>query len=126
MPQLVHLVISDPGKVEGVIRAWVEAGVRGLTIVDSTGLAHHLGREGPSDDVPLFPSVRKMLAGSERHSRMLLSVIPDDFELDRLIAVTEAVLGPLEDHNTGILFVVPVTRVVGLKPGSAAPTKRGA
>jgi len=30
-------------------------------------------------------------------------------------------VGRLDDHNTGILFVVPVTRVVGLQPGLAGP-----
>ena len=116
MPQLVHLVISDPGKVEDVIHNWLEVGVRGLTIVDTTGLAQHLRGEGVSDDVPLFPSIRRILAGSERHSRMLMSVIPDDFDIGRLVAATDAALGRLDDHNTGILFVVPVTRAVGLRP----------
>ena len=121
MPQLVHLVLSDPSHVDDVVRGWLEAGVRGLTIVDSTGLAHHLRGEGVRDDVPLFPSLRRMLASGERHNRMLMSVLPDDFDIDRLVAATEAVVGRLDDHNTGILFVVPVTRVVGLQPGLAGP-----
>jgi len=122
MPQLVHLVLSDPSHVDDVVRGWLEAGVRGLTIVDSTGLAQHLRGEGVRDDVPLFPSLRRMLAAGERHNRMLMSVIPDDLDLDRLVAATEAVVGRLDDHNTGILFVVPVTRVVGLQPGLAGST----
>jgi len=117
MPQLVCLVVSDPGKVDAVVHAWLQAGVRGLTMIDSTGLAHHLGGEGVRDDVPPFPSLRRMLIGSERHSRILLSVVPDDLDPDILVATAQAVLGKLDDHNTGILFVVPVTRAVGLRAG---------
>jgi len=44
----------------------------------------------------------------------------DEFDIEALIRRTEQVTGSLDRPGTGILFVTPVTRVVGLQPGSAA------
>lgn len=114
MPQLVCLVVFDPGKVDDVVHAWVEREVRGLTLIESSGLAHHVSDLSQRDDLPLFPSLRKILETVEHHSRLMFSVVHDGFDIDGLIAATEAVLGRLDDPNTGILFVLPVTRAAGL------------
>lgn len=116
MPQLVSLVVHDPGRVNEVVRAWLEAGVTGMTLLDSSGLGRHVREHELRDDLPLFPSLRKVLEGEEHHSRLLFSVVRDDFDIDRLIAATEHVLGPLDRPDSGILFVLPVVRAVGLQP----------
>jgi hypothetical protein len=47
----------------------------------------------------------------------VFSVVPDDFDLDELIRRTEALVGDFEKEHTGILFVMPVTQVRGLRRG---------
>lgn len=113
MSQLVVLVVHDPGKVDEVVKIWVESGVPGITLLDSCGLGHHLGRHEMRDDIPLLPSVRSLLRAQESPNRTILSVVDDGFDLDQLVARTEAVLGSLIDEGTGILFAVPLSRVVG-------------
>ena len=120
MPQLVSMVIHDPGKIDQVVRAWVGAGVSGLTLLDSSGLAHHLHDQALRDDLPLFPSMRHLLQSPERQNRLLFSVVADAFDVDRLIQATEAAIGRLDDPGTGILFVLPVSRVAGLQPRAGA------
>jgi nitrogen regulatory protein P-II 1 len=115
MPQLISLIVYDPAKVDAVMRAWVRIGVTGLTMLDSSGLYRLIAREGTPEDIPLFPSLRKMLEGTERQNRLMMSVVPDGFDVDGLIAETETILGRLEDPGSGILWVVPVSRVVGLR-----------
>lgn len=115
MAQMVILVIHDPGKVDAVVDRWVELGVSGLTILDSSGWTQQAGRREIRDDLPLFPSVRKVLRTAEQRNRTIFSVIPDDFDLDTLVAETEAILGGLDDPDTGILFTLPVTRTHGLR-----------
>lgn len=119
MAELVVLVVHDPGKVDAVVQAWVEAGVPGITLLDSCGLSHPLDVREMRDDVPLLPTVRSLLRGSESPNRTVLSVVEDGFDLDDLVDRTEAVLGSLEEEGNGILFSLPVNRVVGRQgPGA--------
>ncbi|HSB90736.1 MAG TPA: hypothetical protein VLD63_11995 [Anaerolineales bacterium] len=124
MPHLVSLVVQDAGKVHAVAEAWLAAGVTGMTLLDSSGLSHLARGEGLREEVPLFPSLRRLMEEAERPSRLLMSVVPDGFDLDGLAAATENVLGGLDEPGSGILFVLPVTHVRGLQPG-AAPQKTG-
>ncbi len=116
MPHLVNLVVHDPSKVNEVIDAWLDAGVTGMTLLDSSGWKRATQTHEMRDDVPLMPSVRALLRGEEERSRMLFSVVDDEFDLDALIRATEGVLGRLDADENGILFVVPVTRTAGLRP----------
>lgn len=115
MPHMVNLVLHDPGMTDEVVHAWLESGVLGITLLDSSGLARRVGERDLRDDLPLFPSLRSLLSTPERNSRLLFSVVPDDFDLHRLIQATERVLGPLSAPDSGILFVVPVTHTAGLR-----------
>jgi hypothetical protein len=65
MADLVVLVLNDPEKTDEVLAAWVRAGVSGATILNSTGLARHIGRSGAPDDLPLIPSLASLLRVQE-------------------------------------------------------------
>ena len=80
---------------------------------DHIGGVPYLLRE--RDDIPLMPSLRDLLTSEELSYRTLFSVVPDEEAVDRVIAATEAVVGDLSLPNSGFLFVVPVSRAVGLQ-----------
>lgn len=122
MPQLISLVVHDPGRVEAVVEEWVEAEVPGMTLLDSSGLAAQLAATEIRDDLPLMPSLRSVLRGRETRSRLIFSVVPDGFDVDDLVRRTEGVLGPLDEEESGIFFVVPVARVEGLRAQSSHST----
>lgn len=86
-----------------------------MTIFDSSGWAQQVQASGIRDDLPLFPSVRSVLLGDERTNRTLMSVVSDEIDIDQLIEKTEQVVGSLDDHDTGILVVLPVSQVRGLR-----------
>jgi len=106
-------VLDDVDQCPAILDAWEKAGVTGITMVESTGQARM--RRAIRDDLPLMPSLRDLLAGSELHHRTLFSVVGDDEVLEQAIAATERTIGDLDTHDSGFLFVVPVTRVLGLK-----------
>ena len=114
MTELIVLVLDDPDKTEEVLTAWLTVGISGVTILDSTGLNYELGKHGLRDDLPLFPSLGDLLRGREEPHRTLFSVVPDGFDVEALVAATENITGVLDQPDTGILFVVPVSRVWGL------------
>ena len=113
MPKLVVAVVLDISTCHDVIRVWEEAGVTGATILDSIGMRHLL-QHAQRDDLPLMPSLRSLLESEEYNHRTILSVVPDDLDLDDLIRRTEALVGNFDEDDTGFLFVVPVLRARGL------------
>ena len=114
MSELVVLVLNDPDRTEDVLNAWLDVGISGATILDSSGLSHHISKHRLRDDLPLFPSLSDLLRSREEQHRTLFAVLPDGFDVEGLVAVTEQITGPLDEPGTGIMFVVPVTRAWGL------------
>jgi len=116
---LVVMIVDDPDDCPAILESWESLGVRGVTILESTGLGL-VKRTGLRDDMPLMPSLRDLLEGNEEHHRTLLSVVDDERRVDDMIAAAQKITGDLDRGNTGFLFVVPVMRVHGLgkKPAS--------
>lgn len=117
MPNMVVAVMSDVAKCQDVLSAWESLGVAGVTILESLGIHKIKQMRAVRDDLPLVPSLQQLLEGEEYHHRTVFVVLDDDFDLDGLIKVTEeAVGGDFDAPDTGILFVVPVTRALGMRP----------
>ena len=119
MPCLVVLVLAKPEMLQDVLHAWDDAGAPGVTVLESTGLGRIdalLGR----DDLPLFASPRIFLEHREAVHNTIFSVLESDSVVDTLIAATESVVGDLSEPERGILFVVPLSRVVGYRPDQKA------
>ncbi len=115
----MHLVVMVVNCVEvcpNVLEAWEKAGVSGVTIIESIGMRRL--QTIMRDDIPLMPSLRDLVTNEELAYRTLFSVVPDEETVDRVIAATEAVVGDLSQPNSGFLFVVPVSRAVGLQSRS--------
>jgi nitrogen regulatory protein PII len=108
--KLLVAVINDAEKLDEILSGFVEIGVTGATIVNSEGMGRLL-----SDDIPIFAGLQAFLAGSRPQNRMIFSVVPDTL-LDAALAILQDVCGNLASPATGIAFVLPVERVVGLAP----------
>jgi len=124
MPKLIVAIVLDIDVCHEVIRVWEKAGVSGATILDSIGMRHLLAHT-QRDDLPLMPSLRSLLESEEYNHRTILSVVPDDLDLEDLVRRTEAVVGNFDEADTGFLFVVPVLMARGLGRGKSAVSKAG-
>ncbi|HEY63001.1 MAG TPA: hypothetical protein G4O02_00360 [Caldilineae bacterium] len=113
MAYLLVFVLDNLEQCPDVLKAWEAAGASGVTILESTGLGRL--RRAVRDDLPLLPSLRDLLASRELHHRTLFTVVEDEETLDRIIAATEQLIGDFSRQHTGLLFVVPVVRVIGMK-----------
>lgn len=110
---LVLFVLHDPNKLPDLLQAWEEAGVRGATVLPSTGLARLRQSLAFRDDLPIMPSLRDFYHFDEGTNRTLFTVVEEEL-VDRLREATERVVGPLDQPETGLLVVLPVARVYGL------------
>ena len=125
MYSLVVLVLDDPTLLHDLLRSWEEEGVPGATVLESTGLRRVATQFG-GDDVPLLPSLDDLTRAEQRTHCTIFTVMADGL-VDQIIAATERIVGDLNAPGTGILFVVPVTRVIGgrvASPDAPSPRQR--
>jgi nitrogen regulatory protein PII len=108
--QLLVAVINHVEQIDDILAGFVELGITGATIVNSEGMGHVL-----SHDVPIFAGLRSLTARSRPSNQTLFSVVEDD-KVDAAIALIQEVCGSLESPGAGIVFALPVSRVVGLAP----------
>lgn len=106
--QLLIAVINHVEQVDDILAGFVELGITGATVVNSEGMGHVL-----SHDVPIFAGLRSLTARSRPSNQTLFSVVADD-KVDAAIALMQEVCGNLETPGAGIVFTIPVSRVVGL------------
>ena len=112
MFHLVVLVLDDPDLCSAVLDAWEAAGVLGATVLDSTGLGR-VRRATLRDDVPLMPSLHDLVRRGENRHHTLFTLIGDPSLIEAIVEGTQAVIGDLDNADTGLLFVVPVSHVYG-------------
>jgi len=108
--RLLVAVINDPEKLDEILSGFLELGVTGATIINSEGMGRVL-----SHDIPIFAGLQTLISRSRPQNRMLFSVLPEE-RVDAVLALLQDVCGNLESPATGIAFVLPVDRVVGLAP----------
>ena len=84
------------------------AGIKGATIIESSGMAMTLSR---LDSSFLSSSIRGLFSGDE-DNRTILSVIKND-QLDTARKIVYNTVGDLSQPNTGIMFTVPLDFVEG-------------
>jgi nitrogen regulatory protein PII len=108
---LLVLVIDDPDKEPDILDAWEQAGVPGVTVLDTQGSRRETSGR---DDLPLIVSLRTVLEGEESNNRTLFSVIDDEAVLERAIQSAQAVIGDFHARHSGIMFVMPVSRAWGI------------
>lgn len=111
---MILLVLNNPGDLDDVLTAWENAGVSGITILPSTGLARIRERGAWRDDLPLIPSLEDFHEYVESLNRTLFTIVPTDEMVDKVISATQAVTGDLNDPHTGILVTLPVDRFIGI------------
>jgi nitrogen regulatory protein P-II 1 len=118
---LILFVLHDPEKLREILEAWKAAGVSGATVLFSTGLGrlHRSGALG--DDLPLIPSLEDFLPKVEHLSRTIFSMVEDDSIVEKVVAATIRVVGDLNQPDRGLLMVLPVSQVYGLR--NNAPSK---
>lgn len=114
MYYIVVLVIDDVNRGPDIFDAWEDAGVGGITIIETTGLGRERRKQGFRDDIPLMPNIRDFLQGREEPHQTMFSIVNGEDMVNKLIEVTENITGNLSEPHTGILFAWPLSHVAGI------------
>ena len=109
---MVMLVLDDPNRLDAVLEAWSAAGIRGATILESTGSHRYQAAQRVH--------ARYFFGGGARAEETvnctLFAIVPDEVSALRCLAATEQVVGDLDGPNTGVLAAWPLALTKGLPP----------
>ena len=112
MYSMVIFVLNDMECCPDLLDAWEDAGVVGITILESSGLGR-VRNAGMRDDIPLIPSLSDLFRNTETQHRTIFTIVDSEEQIEKILQATEAVVGDLEQSHTGLLFVLPVSHVYG-------------
>ena len=112
----VMLVLDNPSLLDQVLDAWQDAGIRGVTIFESTGYHRIFSKRARIPARFRFASFTQVDVGGEEGNYTLLAMVNHPDMIQRCVKATESVVGNLDDPNTGILAAWPLGYVKGLPP----------
>lgn len=119
---MIVYVLNEPQKLDALLDAWDAAGIRGATILESTGRQ----RRRAKAHIPMRFSFGS--GGSECvdcYHYTLFAVVEDEGLVQRCIEATEGVVGDLNRPDTGILAVWPLSVVKGIPKQPQDAEERG-
>ncbi len=106
--QLLIAVVNEPEKLDEILAGFLEIGVRGATVIHSEGMGRVL-----SHDIPIFAGLQTLINRSRPENRTIFSVLSEE-QVDPAISLLQEVCGDMANPATGIVFTIPLDRVVGL------------
>lgn len=108
---LMTMVLDNSSQLNDVLQAWIDSGVRGITILESTGVNRVLPRDHAE---PMFAGFSRIFGSGRVGHNTLLAVVESMTVIETAVAATEKVVGNLNDPHTGVVFVTPVVKTWGI------------
>ncbi len=109
--ELLICVVNREERLEEILSGFLELGITGATVVRSEGMGRLV-----THGVPVVAGLQQLLHRSRPHNTTIFSVIDTPEKLQAAIDMLQGLLGDLDGPGTGIVFTVPVSRVIGLAP----------
>ena len=104
---MIFFVLDDPNPLNEILEAWEGLGVRGVTIVESTGM-HRVRRHF----IPMR-YVSALISQEENHLTLFV-IVKDEAQVQACLRAVEQVVGDLDGPNTGVMAAWPLSLVKGL------------
>ena len=105
-------VVEQTEKLPEILEGFAKVGVRGTTILGSTGMGRILMATGAQ--VPAAEQAGQAIESAESSNRTTLTVVANQQVLDAAIKVIKDCCGDLNQPGKGIIAVVPLHSVDGV------------
>ena len=114
--RVLFYILNDADLLDPLLDRLSQAGVRGCTIFDSSGMGRQLAKKQPDAFNALFGigSVLGNFGLSNANSKTLMMLLRQD-KIDSVVSVIEQVVGDLSVAGSGILFSFAPDMIKGLK-----------
>ncbi len=104
--KLLLLVVQGEDMTTSIIELFVELGLRGAAVIESTSMGRMLSR------VPLFADFINFLGSQGDYHRTIITTIPAD-EVEDIVAKIETITGDLNKHSGAMVMVLDVPFMKG-------------
>jgi len=105
-------VLDDPNHLDAILTSWADIGVRGVTIMESTGWQRRRIQSGLLGARFDFAA---LAGGARLENHMTLFVVVENRRIVQdALEAAEAIVGNLDLPNTGILVAWPIEIIKGL------------
>ncbi len=108
--QAVVLVLNKVEFLENLLLTLSENGVKGGTIIESTGMVRALGDH---EDFNILGSLRTLLDPKREESKTIFFVVKDE-QVAMVRKIIDDVVGGLHNPDTGIVFGISLNFVDGI------------
>ena len=109
----LFIVLNQTDYLEDILAKFVHLGVRGATIIDSQGMASAIVHGG-IQSIPLFGSLKAVLAGTSPYNKTIFTVINDQALLHATMDAVKVLLKKIGRPGAGFMFTVPVDNITNL------------
>lgn len=109
--QVLIMVLNKTNYLEDIIKEFNNCGIRGATIIESTGMAKILTSCG--EEIPMFGSLKMLLNEKRPFNKTIFTVLKDE-QVKIAVDAIKSVVGDLKKPGVGILFTLPVNYVEGI------------
>ena len=110
MAHLLVVILHKASQLPKLLEAWHTIDVPGVTVLESAGgyrARNWLQQVG-------LGAIGELFSSDDVRSKTVLSVIEDEALLEQAIVESERVIGDFYEPGSGLLFVLPVSRVIGI------------
>ena len=101
---LLIAVINNEELLDELITGWLDMGITGATVVETTDLLQLI-----SHHIPIFAGFRSLTSGGMIHNKTLFTAIEDHKTLDKAVAYLEMICSRTEKPHQGVYFIAPLT-----------------
>ncbi|TYQ15830.1 UNVERIFIED_CONTAM: hypothetical protein Cloal_2320 [Acetivibrio alkalicellulosi] len=107
--ELLVLVLNKTDELEFLLKEFMNMGIKGATVIDSTGMASFFDDD---NDIPIFASLKLIINKNNKSNKTLFVVLHEE-QVDDAIDTIERTIGDLSKPGVGIVFTLPLNRVKG-------------
>ncbi|CAM3675385.1 P-II family nitrogen regulator [Erysipelothrix urinaevulpis] len=107
------LVLNKADHLEDILNGLMEIGVKGATILDSQGMGSAI-MVGDGEDSSFFGTLKSSFDREHPYNKTIFTVIESEELLHQAMNKIKKVAGDLSQPGEGLMFVLPVSHVMGL------------
>ncbi|MCD5410873.1 MAG: hypothetical protein LRZ93_04365 [Clostridiales bacterium] len=116
--ELLVIILNRIEYLTEILDGFVDAGIKGATIIDSSGMGHLV-----ADHIPFFAQFAELSHVDKHHSKTIFTVVNCCEEKDKAVEIVEECVGDITEPDTAFIFSLPVTFIKGLAVNSCGGCK---